>query len=40
VSVTADYAIAIRTKAREHFGWYSMALAQAFQFDCTCGRRM
>ncbi|MGW1422743.1 hypothetical protein ACWAT4_21815 [Bradyrhizobium manausense] len=35
VSVTADYANAIRIKAREHFGWYSMALAQAFQFDCT-----
>jgi hypothetical protein len=35
VSVTADYAIAIRTKAREHFGWYSLALGQALQFDCT-----
>lgn len=35
VSVTADHAIAIRTKAREHFGWYSLALGQAFQFDCT-----
>lgn len=35
VSVTAGNAIAIRTKAREHFGWYSLALGQAFQFDCT-----
>lgn len=35
VSVTADYAIAIRTKAREYFGWPSLALGQAFQFDCT-----
>jgi hypothetical protein len=35
VSVTADNAIAIRVKAREHFGWYSLALGQAFQFDCT-----
>jgi hypothetical protein len=35
VSVTADHAIAIRNKAREHFGWPSIALAQAFQFDGT-----
>jgi hypothetical protein len=35
VSVTADHANAIRTQARQHFGWYSMALAQAYQFDCT-----
>jgi hypothetical protein len=35
VRLTADHAIAIRTNARDHFGWYSMALAQAFQFDCT-----
>ena len=35
VSVTAEYATAIRVKAREHFGWYSLALGQAFQFDCT-----
>lgn len=35
VSLTADYATAIRATAREHFGWCSMALAQAFQFDCT-----
>jgi hypothetical protein len=33
--VTAEYAALIRTAAREHFGWYSMALAQAFQFECT-----
>lgn len=35
VSVTAEHAIAIRTLAREHFGWYSLALGQAIQFDCT-----
>lgn len=35
VSVTADYAIAVRSKARELFGWPSLALGQAFQFDCT-----
>lgn len=35
VSLTAEYATAIRTTAREHFGWYSVALVQAFQFDCT-----
>lgn len=35
VSLTADHAIAIRMTAREHFGWYSTALAQAFQFECT-----
>lgn len=35
VRMTADQASAIRTTAKEHFGWYSIALAQAFQFDCT-----
>lgn len=34
VSVTADDAIAIRAKAHWR-GWGSIALAQAFQFDCT-----
>jgi hypothetical protein len=33
--VTAEYAIRIRTAAREHFGWPSLALAQAYQFECT-----
>lgn len=35
VSVTAAQADMIRVKAREHFGWHSIALAQAFQFECT-----
>lgn len=35
VSVTAQQADAIRYKARIHFGWYSIALGQAFQFECT-----
>lgn len=35
VSVTAEQADAVRYKARLHFGWYSMALGQAFQFECT-----
>ena len=35
VSVTAEYANAIRVKAKEHFGWDSIALGQAFQFECT-----
>ena len=33
VWLTADQATAIRQAAREHFGWYSIALAQAFQFE-------
>lgn len=35
VSVTAEQANAIRVTAREHFGWPSISLAQAFQFECT-----
>lgn len=35
VSVTAEYAEAICNKARDHFGWHSLALGQAFQFECT-----
>lgn len=35
VSVTAEYADAIRASAHAHFGWHSIALAQAFQFECT-----
>jgi hypothetical protein len=34
VSITAEDAIAIRAKAHE-FGWKSIAMGQAFQFDCT-----
>lgn len=39
VSVSAEQADAIRYKARLHFGWYSMALGQAFQFECTLRQR-
>jgi hypothetical protein len=35
VSVTADQADAIRYKARLHFGWWSLAMGQALQFECT-----
>lgn len=35
VSITADQAALICEHAREHFGWYSLALGQAFQFECT-----
>ena len=35
VSLTAEQATMVRVKAREHFGWHSLALAQAFQFECT-----
>jgi hypothetical protein len=34
-SLSAEQADAIRYKARLHFGWYSISLAQAFQFECT-----
>jgi hypothetical protein len=34
-SVTADHANAIRAAAHNHFHWHSIALAQAFQFECT-----
>jgi hypothetical protein len=33
--VTAEYAEMIRKRRHEHFGWPSIALAQAFQFECT-----
>ena len=33
VEMTAEHANAIRKTAREHFGWYSIALAQALQFE-------
>jgi hypothetical protein len=35
VYITAEQADAIRYKARIHFGWYSIALGQAFQFEGT-----
>lgn len=33
VWLTAEQATSIREAARRHFGWYSIALAQAFQFE-------
>jgi hypothetical protein len=39
VHLNADQAAAICTAAREHFGWYSLALAQAFQFECMFRQR-
>lgn len=38
VSLTAEDVIAIRAKAHE-FGWESIAMAQAFQWDCTFRQR-
>lgn len=34
-SLLVEHVDAIRYKARIHFGWPSIALAQAFQFECT-----
>lgn len=34
-SLTSAQADAVRYKARIHFGWYSLALGQAFQFEGT-----
>jgi len=39
VSVSAEQADAIRYKARLHFGWPSIALGQAFQFEGTMRQR-
>lgn len=39
VHMTVDHANAIRTTAREHFGWYSIALAQALQFELLLGQK-
>lgn len=39
VWLTADQATAIRKAAREHFGWYSLALAQAIQFELMFRQR-
>lgn len=39
VQLTSDHAKAIRTAAREHFGWYSIALAQALQFELRLGQK-
>jgi hypothetical protein len=35
VRITAQQADAVRYMARLHFGWYSISLGQAFQFECT-----
>lgn len=39
VSLSAEQAIAIMTVADEHFGHPSIAMAQAFQFECTLRQR-
>ncbi|MBR0913143.1 tyrosine-type recombinase/integrase [Bradyrhizobium japonicum] len=37
--LVASQVIAIREAARKHFGWYSLALAQAIQFECMFRQR-
>jgi hypothetical protein len=39
VQMTAEHANAIRRTAREHFGWYSIALAQALQFGLLLSQK-
>jgi hypothetical protein len=39
VEMTADHARAICKTAREHFGWHSIALAQALQFELLLGQK-
>ena len=39
VEMTADHARAICKSAREHFGWPSIALAQALQFELLLGQK-
>ncbi|MCS3496752.1 hypothetical protein M2189_004289 [Bradyrhizobium japonicum] len=39
IALTAEQAELVRTSAREHFGWYSIALAQAFQFELRLNRK-
>jgi hypothetical protein len=39
VQMSADHAHAIRKTAHEHFGWGSIALAQAFQFELLLGQK-
>jgi hypothetical protein len=39
VELTADHARAICRTAREHFGWHSIALAQALQFELLLGQK-
>jgi hypothetical protein len=35
LSVSFEQAAAVIRKAHDHFGWHSIALGQAFQFECT-----
>jgi hypothetical protein len=39
VQLTAEHVREIRTVARDHFGWYSIALAQAFQFELMLSQK-
>jgi hypothetical protein len=39
VQMTAEHVRAIRTTARDHFGWYSIALARALQFELLLSQR-
>jgi hypothetical protein len=39
VQMTADHARAICKTAHEHFGWHSIALAQALQFELLLGQK-
>jgi hypothetical protein len=39
VQLTSDHVKAIRAEARAHFGWYSIALAQALQFELRLSQK-
>jgi hypothetical protein len=39
VQMTAEHVRVIRTTARDHFGWYSIALAQALQFELLLSQK-
>jgi hypothetical protein len=39
VQMTADHARSICNTAREHFGWHSIALAQALQYELLLGQK-
>jgi len=39
VPLTADHVRAIRALAHSHFGWYSIAMAQAFQFELMLSQK-
>ncbi|EJN12990.1 hypothetical protein PMI42_03606 [Bradyrhizobium sp. YR681] len=38
-ALTPEQAELVRSSAREHFGWYSIALAQAFQFELRLNQK-